>query len=201
MQPPVEIVRDVAIASALLDPQRMRLLGMLAEPDSATGLARRLELPRQKLNYHLRELEKAGLVRLVGERKKGNCTERMLQATAGTYLISPDVVGKLAPSPGTGQDQFSSAWLVALSARTISELAQLQERSAKAGKKLATLALTANVRFSSPATRAAFAADMTEAFAKVVARYDDQAAPGGRTFRVMFSGYPFPSNPAPSKME
>ena len=34
----------------------------LDQPDSAAGLARRLGVPRQKLNYHLRLLEDDGLV-------------------------------------------------------------------------------------------------------------------------------------------
>lgn len=193
MQGPVEIVRDAAKASALLEPQRMRLLEMLAEPDSASGLARRLSLPRQQVNYHLRELEKADLVRLVGEKKKGNCMERIMQATSGSYLISPEVTGKLTPIPDTGQDRFSSAWLMAISARTISEIGGLQERAGRAGKKLATMALTSEVKFASPESRAAFAAEMTEAFAGVVARYNDGNAAGGRTFRVMFAGYPMPA--------
>jgi len=192
MQAAMEIVRDPAKASALLEPQRMRLVEMLAAPDSASGLARRLSLPRQQVNYHLRELEKTGLIRLVEERKKGNCMERVMQATAGSYLISPDVAGKLAAVPDSSQDRFSSAWLMALSARTVCELADLQERAGAAGKRLATMALSAEVRFASPATRAAFAADMSEAFARVIERYHDAAAPGGRTFRVMLGGYPVP---------
>ena len=84
----VHIVGDPA-AVALLQPGRIDLLRMLAEPDSAAGLARKLGLPRQQINYHLRELERHGLVELVEERRKGNVTERVLQATAASYVISP----------------------------------------------------------------------------------------------------------------
>ncbi len=48
--PPVEIIRDPEIVAALLKPPRLALLAALREPDSATGLARRLESPRQGLN-------------------------------------------------------------------------------------------------------------------------------------------------------
>jgi DNA-binding transcriptional ArsR family regulator len=63
----------------LLDPERRRLLEALREePDSASGLARRLDDSRQRLNYHLRTLEEAGLVELREERRRGNCVERAL---------------------------------------------------------------------------------------------------------------------------
>jgi DNA-binding transcriptional ArsR family regulator len=186
----LEIVRDAVKVSALLEPQRARLLAMLAEPDSAAGLARRLELPRQQVNYHLRELERAALIRLVEERRKGNCIERLMQATALSYLISPDVAGTV-PDPDQ-QDRYSSAWLAAAAARTLSELADMRVRADAAGKRLATLALTADIRFASPETRAAFAADITEAFATIVARYHDDTAENGRTFRVLFGAHPKP---------
>jgi DNA-binding transcriptional ArsR family regulator len=185
---PLEIVREPAQASALLEPHRALLLSMLTQPDSAAGLARRLELPRQQVNYHLRALERAQLIRLVGERRKGNCIERLMQSSAMSYLISPDVAGPLPEF--TDQDRFSSAWLAATAARTLSELAGLRAGADAAGKRLTTLALTADVRFASPESRAAFAADITEAFATVVARYHDEHAEAGRTFRVLFGAYP-----------
>jgi DNA-binding transcriptional ArsR family regulator len=85
----VAVIEDPAAAEASLDPIRARLLAELAEPASASTLAARVGLPRQKVNYHLRALERHGLVELVEERKKGNMTERVLRATAASYLISP----------------------------------------------------------------------------------------------------------------
>ncbi len=52
-------------------------------------LAARSGLARQKVNYHLRELERHGLVELVEERRKGNVTERVMRATAASFVISP----------------------------------------------------------------------------------------------------------------
>src|SRR5579862_8354674 len=79
---PIEVVQGPERAAALLDPVRLRILEGLAEPDSAAGVARRLGLPRQRVNYHLHELEKHELVRFVEERRKGNCVERIVRATA-----------------------------------------------------------------------------------------------------------------------
>jgi len=53
-------IRPMADAAVLLRPLRTRILGMLAEPQSAAGIARRLDVARQKVGYHLKELEKQG---------------------------------------------------------------------------------------------------------------------------------------------
>src|SRR3569833_2369331 len=85
----VAVIEDSTAAEISLDPMRSRLLAALAEPGSATSLAAKVGLPRQKVNYHLRTLEQHGLVELVEERRKGNVTERIMRATAASYVISP----------------------------------------------------------------------------------------------------------------
>src|SRR5712671_2177014 len=52
----IAVIEDPAAAEVSLDPVRARLLAELAEPASATMVAARLGLPRQKVNYHLRAL-------------------------------------------------------------------------------------------------------------------------------------------------
>src|SRR6188508_2190744 len=95
----VTVIEDPAAAEVSLDPIRARLLTELAEPGSASTLGSRVGLSRQKVNYHLRALERHGLVELVEERRKGNCTERVLQATAASYVISPAALSPLEPDP------------------------------------------------------------------------------------------------------
>ena len=95
----VTVIENPAAAEASLDPIRARLLAELAEPGSASTLAARVGLTRQKANYHLRALERHGLVELVEERRRGNCTERVLQATAASYVISPTALSSVAPDP------------------------------------------------------------------------------------------------------
>ena len=56
----VTVIEDPAAAEASLDPIRARLLAELAEPGSASTLAGRVGLSRQKANYHLRALERHG---------------------------------------------------------------------------------------------------------------------------------------------
>src|SRR5262245_56724205 len=95
----VATIVDPVVAEVSLDPMRARLLAALAEPGSAATLAGRVGLPRQKVNYHLRALEKHGLIELVEERRKGNMTERVMRATASSYVISPVALAAVAPDP------------------------------------------------------------------------------------------------------
>jgi DNA-binding transcriptional ArsR family regulator len=187
---PVHVIDESARAAAVLHPLRLRILGELREPDSAAGLARRLGVPRQLVNYHLRQLETDCLVVTVGERKKRNCTERLVRAVARSYLISPAAFGPLAAHPDHVGDRASSAYLVAVAAHLISDLAEQRSAAERAGKRLATMTLETEVRFATPAAQAAFADELTEAVAALVAKYHDDAAPDGRRYRFIVGGYP-----------
>ena len=87
-QASLEVLDAPGPATAVLDPARRRILSVLREPDSSAGVARRLGLPRQRVGHHVRALEAAGLLTCVGERRKRNCVERLLQATARSYVSS-----------------------------------------------------------------------------------------------------------------
>ncbi|MCO6438314.1 MAG: helix-turn-helix transcriptional regulator [Phycisphaerae bacterium] len=187
---PVQILDSVDQAAALMDPARIRLLRELREPDSASGLAKRTGQPRQRLNYHLRELERVGLVKLVEERRRRNCTERMYQATARAYLVSPEALDHFGREPEVVQDRFSWAYLVSLAARAVRDLAVLRRRADRAGKKLATLALDADVRVASPRELTEIMEGLTAAIQALAKTYHNESAPGGRTFRVMVGAYP-----------
>ena len=178
----------------MLHPVRQSILAALREPGSATSLSRHLGLPRQKINYHLRELERHELVELVEERRRGNCTERMLRAKARYFVISPETVGALAADPDEIRDRFSSAWLTALISRTLRELGDLRHRADRAGKRLATFSLETELRFKSPGRRAAFADELAAAIARLVEKYHDEDAQDGRSFRLVLGTYPHPQS-------
>ena len=186
----LDVIASAERAAALLDPLRRRLLLELREPDSAAGLARRLRLPRQKVNYHVRELEKQRLVELVGRRRRGNCTARILRATAQAYVIGPSALGGLGADPATVRDRFSAAYLVAVAASAVQDVGELGARAEKAGRRLATLTLEAEVRFASADARAGFAEELARAVARLTGKYHDAKAPGGRAFRFVVAGYP-----------
>ena len=191
---PLHVVRHAEGATTLLHPLRLRLLHELKEPDSAAGLARRLRIPRQKLNYHLRQLESEGLVEVVGTRQKRGCVERLMRAVARSFVIDPATLGTIAGDPATVEDQVSSAYLVAVAARTIRELAALRERAEQGGKRLPTLAIQSEIRFTSPAAQHAFASELTKALAELTAKYHDGTSTSGRTFRLIAGSYPRPAD-------
>ena len=186
----VQVIQTPTAAAAVFKPDRLRLLEMLGEPDSAAGLARRLQLPRQTVNYHLRELEREGLVEFVEHRKKGNCTERVLRAAARAFVISPEALGALGLPAAEAQDRFSSAYLISAAARAIRDTTCLRQRASKANKKLATLTLETEIRFATPAARQAFTDEVVNLMASLAAKYHDDGAKSGRSFRFLFAGFP-----------
>jgi len=190
--PAVEVIERPAAAAVALDPIRARLLAELATPGSASTLASKVGLARQKVNYHLRTLESHGLVRLVEERQRRGLVERIVVATAGSYVVSPAALGEAATDPSRTPDKLSADYLIALAARAIREVGILMRRANASGKRLATLSIDAEVRFRSPADRADFTAELASAVTTLVARYHDGSAPNGRTFRLMVGAHPLP---------
>lgn len=186
----VAVIDDPEAAEVSLDPVRARLLAELSEPGSATTLAKQVGLTRQKINYHLRALEQHGLVELVEERRKGNFTERVLQASAASYVISPSALATVEPDPARSRDQLSARWLLAVAARLVRDVGDLITGATRARKPLATFAMDGEVRFASAADRAAFAAELTEAVTSLIAKHHDASATGGRAHRIVVAVHP-----------
>lgn len=186
----VAVIEDPAAAEVSLDPIRARILAELAQPASATMLAARIGLARQKVNYHLKALEQHGLVELVEQRRKGNVTERIMQATAGSYVISPAALAAVAPDPTTAPDRLSARWLLAVAARLVRDVGALITGADRANKRVATYAIDGEIRFASAADRAAFAEELANTVTDLVARYHDEAAPGGRPHRLVVALHP-----------
>jgi DNA-binding transcriptional ArsR family regulator len=186
----IQVIEDPATATVALEPVRSRLLAELSAPASAATLAARIGLARQKVNYHLNALEAHGLVRLNQERRWGGLTERLLVATAASYVVSPAALGRVAPDASRHVDRLSASYLVALGARVVREVGALVRRANDTGKRLATLAIDAEIRFRSAADRAAFTDELAEAVAKLVSKYHDEAAHGGRPHRVVVVAHP-----------
>jgi hypothetical protein len=191
----VEVIEDPAAAAVALEPMRSRLLAELAEPASAATLAVRLGIARQKVNYHLHALEARQLVRVADTRQWGGLTERLLVATAASYVVSPGALGPAATDPSRDTDRLSASYLIALAARVVREVGDLLRRARAADKRLATLSMDAEIRFRSAADRAAFSSELTDAVTRLVARYHDEAALGGRIHRLVIVAHPLPPEP------
>jgi DNA-binding transcriptional ArsR family regulator len=185
----VEVIENAEAAAIVLDPVRARLLGELAVPASAAGLAARVGITRQKINYHLKALETHGLVTLFEERRHGGITERVLRASAASYVVSPAAVSASAADPSANDDHLSAGYLIALAGRLVREVGALARRAGASGRSLPTLTIDTRIGFRSAADRAAFADDLTAAVLDLAARYhhDD-----GRPHRLVVAAHPLP---------
>jgi DNA-binding transcriptional ArsR family regulator len=190
------IIDDPAAAAAALDPIKSRLLAELATPASAANLATRVGMPRQKIRYHLQGLETHGLVRPVSERQWGGLTERLFEATATSYVVSPRAMGAVAVTPARTSDRQSASYLVALAARVVREVGDLWRLATQSRKRLATLSFDGEVRFASAAERAAFTQELTKTLVSLVARYHTPGA-GARAYRLLVLAHPKPSEKNP----
>lgn len=193
----LDVIDVPAVAAVALDPIKTRLLAELSRPASAASLAGRVGLTRQRVNYHLRTLEEHGLVEPAEERQWGGLTERLMVATASSYVVSPAALGPIGADPARNNDRLSASYLIALAARIVREVGDLWRGARQKDKRLATLSIDSVIRFRSAGDRAAFTADLANAVAALAARYHDEGAPGGRPHRLVVASYPAPAGAKP----
>jgi DNA-binding transcriptional ArsR family regulator len=188
----LEVIDAPAVAALALDPIKSRILAELATPGSAASLAGRIGLTRQKVNYHLRALEEHQLVEPVEERVWGGIKERMMIASAASYVVSPAALGLLGADPARSNDRLSASYLIALAARVVREVGALWRSARQVDKRLATLSIDTVICFRSPADRAAFTTELTSAISALAARYHEDKAAGARPHRLLVASYPAP---------
>ena len=193
----LECVTDGGRAAVLIQhPLRRRVLAEAAEPVSATELARRLGLTRQGVNYHVRQLVKAGFLKPAGRRMRRNLVERQYVATARSYVLAPQLLGPVAA--GVQSDAFSATYLLGLTSLAQQELTEVWEAASAAGVRVLTMSLMSEVRFANATQRAEFAQALTEAVTEVVARHTNPyrtpsgEAGEGRPYRMVLGCYPIP---------
>ena len=180
-------VDDPDRVRAALSPLRRELLRRLTQPASATELATAMGLPRQKVNYHLRVLERAGLIELAEERRRRGCTERVMRAGADAFVVDPTVLGG-SRSRLAERDRFAAEHLVETAAATVRDVSRMQTAAAEQDKRLLTFTLEADVAFAEPADVHRF----TDALARAIASTAEEfgTRDGGRPYRIVVGGHP-----------
>lgn len=179
------LIDDPERALLALSPIRRRLLEALREPGSAASLAKRLDLPRQQLGYHLRALEAAGLVHLVAENKRRGFVERVLMAAADAFVFDPALLGG---ARAEAQDRHAAQHLVAAAGTIVREVTRMRSAAEAAGQRLLTLTIEADIGFEQPQDFEEFSAALGEAIAHVAARY--RPGPGKRAYHLMLGAHP-----------
>jgi hypothetical protein len=197
----IECVTAGGRAAVLLQhPLRSRILGLAREPISASDLAAALGETRQKVNYHVRKLERARFLEPVDQRLKRNMLEHRFVATARAYVVAPQLLGPVAARADQVTDTLSASHLLALSSQMQEELVRDVEGARLAGKRLSTLSIATTFSFISPQQRADFTRALTDAVADVVARFTsptaepDDAPHPGRPYRLVVGCYPVPAS-------
>lgn len=185
----MQVLTDASQLATALSPLRMRVLREMQEPQSATGLAPRLGLPRQTLNYHLRELEREGFLEVVEERPRRGCVERLLKVTSRAFVVNPALLGTLSDDPEQARDRFSSAFLLATATRLIRDVALLGQRAQAVKQRLATFTMDAEIGFESPAAFRAFTEELAASVTRIAAKYDSSMSKS-RRFRVVIGSHP-----------
>lgn len=172
---------------ATLSPTRRELLALLHEPASATELARRTGMARQKINYHVRVLEDAGLVELVETRARRGCVERVLRATTTELVVDPQLVAR--PSAVRSRDRYAAEHLTDAAAATVRTVTRLRAGAERSGQRLLTFTIEAEVAFGQPADVHAFTQALAESITELSARHGTTGE-HSRRYRLMIGGHP-----------
>lgn len=187
---PLELLRDPDRLRAALSPVRRQILERLRAPGSATGLAAEFGLSRQRLGYHLKALEEAGLVTLVETRQRRGFTERILMTCAEAFLVDPSVIGARSPAPAEAQDRFAADHLISAAAGLVADVGRMQTAAEAEGARLLTFTLEAEVTLARPADLEVYAERLAQAVAAVSAEFN---AKTGRRYRVVAAAHPTPN--------
>ncbi|MGZ8782772.1 MAG: helix-turn-helix domain-containing protein [Gaiellaceae bacterium] len=84
-------ISDPAVVKALYDPLRYRLFRLLEAPATVAELAAAVELPADRLYYHVQRLVSCGLVCQVDSRAAGRHTERVYGRAAARIRFAGDL--------------------------------------------------------------------------------------------------------------
>ncbi len=184
---PVLSVGDPEALAALSHPTRVSILEALRSPASAAEVGRTLGQPRQRVNYHLKELEKAGLVERTGTRAKGNLVETLYRAVARSFVVSTKVAWTHPYRVAALRRSHALGTLVALGERLQRDAAVLLDRAAFDGEDLPSAAVSAEVAFPDEAARAAFMDDYLRTTKELLERH---GARRGERYRAILAVYP-----------
>jgi DNA-binding transcriptional ArsR family regulator len=177
-QAELQAIADPRKAAVLFQqPIRLRILELAQAPVSATGLAGELGMARQKVNYHVRTLARAGLLRRAGQRKRRNMIEQRYVAAARAFVLAPELLGRLGAHARAPQDALGAGALVALLAKAQAD-AGAAMREAAAGRPAPTLTLASDFRFEDADQGRAFAEALRDAVLSVIDRYTSPALTG-----------------------
>lgn len=89
------IIEDIEQLKCISDPLRVKIIHLTGlEPLTSQMLSSKLNIPRPKVHYHLKELEKQGLIQAVKTEQVRNFIQIYYQPVAQSIIASPDLLLK-----------------------------------------------------------------------------------------------------------
>ncbi|SDM56511.1 Helix-turn-helix domain-containing protein [Fictibacillus solisalsi] len=176
-------------AAALLHPIRSEIVAALKVPASATEIAKALNETPQKINYHLKALEKVELVQKVGTRNVRNLVEVLYQAVAKTLVLSES----LGLSPETSQklqDQQALAHVLSLTEAIKKDALQLMEQAEET--QIPSAVLQAAVNLCGEDQRNEFMNEYFSLLHQLIEKYQSGEKENGEEYQVSIAIYPKP---------
>lgn len=184
-------IETVEQATALLKPQRVELLKRLDEPRTCPELAGFFGQTPQKIYYHIKELEKAGLVVKTDERRVRGVVEGYYQAKARSYWLAPHLVGRLG-GERSAKNQASLRFLLTLAEEIHDDVGRLANKIEE-NQDVPSLALSAHLHLPNGQRRAEFLQEVQTFFQDLAHKYglpDDTTTDNPADFRVVLGCYP-----------
>jgi DNA-binding transcriptional ArsR family regulator len=169
-------------AETLLKPRRVDLLRRMAEERTCTELAAELGESPQRVYYHVKKLEAAGLVERVRERRVRGIQEGIYRARARSYWLSPRLVGALG-GPRRAGETLTLGHLLDLAEQLAADVGELAQAGAA---EVPSLGLSGEVRLP-PERREAFLRDLQSTFEALLARHGGGQ---GEPFALALACYP-----------
>jgi DNA-binding transcriptional ArsR family regulator len=179
-------IRELETARVALNPARVQILDRLREPKTCAELAAELGHSPQRVNNHVRELLRCGLVVVTRRRRVKNFTEATYQAVAKVFVLSPWLV---RPEVARERDELSLHNLLATAASIQEDVTALLQRTEE--EEVPSLAFDVDIHLRSAEERSAFARDALAALRPVVERYQGAPAPE-HAYRFRVVCYPSP---------
>jgi DNA-binding transcriptional ArsR family regulator len=181
MSQDVVMVESVDQAAVMMKPLRIAMLRELGETRTCQQLAATFDLTPQKVYYHVKTMEKAGLVTREGE--------RLVNGIADGF--SPSLVRHLGGRRSV-QDQGSLGILAGHAEEMLEDVAHLAGRSAT-GEHIPSLSLGVEVELPDGDRRSEFLEELRTTFEDLARRYAVQnvgVTHAQNTFRFTLACYP-----------
>lgn len=184
------VLDQVGQVKALIKPIRLELLTMLDKPRTCSQLAESFHTSPQKIYYHIKVLERSGLVKKVSEKRVRGIMEGYYQAVAESYWLSPQLINQLG-GERRSNEQMSLGYVLGLAEQVLREVTPL----IKSKTNVPSLGISGQVNLRDETDRSNFLQELQEMVQELAEKYgakdpDQTDAEKGMNFRFIMACYP-----------